>query len=159
MKITANEEYGLRIILRIAKIAHDTEVELVSLSAISSAEGITPEYTASIITLLKNAHLVNSVRGKKGGYLLSRSPYEISLSQIINALSDKPFANNFCDSHAGVLERCIHSKDCSIRPVWNLITSTMDELFSKISLADLIANEDKVAFNIQLKQPLRGTIL
>ena len=144
MKISANEEYGLRIILCIAGFQVEKPSELVSLNQIADAEGISPEYTASIITLLKGAKLVESVRGKNGGYKLGKPPEEITLYNIINALSDKPFASGFCDSHTGVMERCMHSENCSIRPVWTYITNLLDQFFSKISLSELMKREHDI---------------
>ncbi|NQY80709.1 MAG: Rrf2 family transcriptional regulator [Candidatus Caenarcaniphilales bacterium] len=141
MKISANEEYGLRIILCIAGFQSENPSDLVSLNQIADAEGISPEYTASIITLLKSSKLVESVRGKNGGYKLGRPAEEITLYQIINALSDKPFASGFCDSHTGVMERCMHSENCSIRPVWTYITNLLDQFFSKITLSELMKKE------------------
>ena len=144
MKITANEEYGLRIILRLATLAETNDSKLVSLAQISDSEGITPEYCASIITLLKHANLVISVRGKNGGYKLAKPPDEINLYQIINALSEKPFAFDFCETHSGVLETCMHSNNCSVRPVWNYITNVMDYFFRGVTLRQLMSPEQEV---------------
>ena len=144
MKISANEEYGLRIVLCIATFQSTKPSELVSLNQIAEAEGISPEYTASIISLLKSAKIVESVRGKNGGYRLSRTPEEINLYQVINALSDKPFASGFCDSHTGIMERCMHSENCSIRPVWTYITDLLDQFFNQISLSELMRKEGEV---------------
>jgi len=144
VKISANEEYGLRIILRIALLEAEFPNKLVSLHQIAEAEGITPEYTASIITLLRNGSLIESVRGKNGGYKLAKEPKDISLYNVVSALSEKIFPSSFCDSHAGVLERCMHSSSCSIRPVWHYITSLLDQLFSRITLAELMKKETDV---------------
>ncbi|NBV98318.1 MAG: Rrf2 family transcriptional regulator [Proteobacteria bacterium] len=144
MKISANEEYGLRIILRVALLETASPLKLVSLSQIAEAEGITPEYAASIITLLRNGELIESVRGKNGGYKLAKDPKDITLYNVVSALSEKIFPSSFCDSHAGVLERCMHSSSCSIRPVWHYITSLLDQLFSRITLAELMQTESSV---------------
>ena len=81
MKITANEEYGLRIILRVAKLL-SCGVELVSLHDIAQAEGISIENTAAILSHLREANLIESVRGKYGGYKLARTPQQINLYDI-----------------------------------------------------------------------------
>lgn len=144
MKISANEEYGLRIMIRVASFEAESPDKLVGLNQIASSEGITPEYTASIITLLRNADLIESIRGKNGGYKLVKTPSEITLYSILSALSDKMFATSFCDSHTGIKETCMHSEECSIRPVWNYVTGILDQLFHRISLAELMRKEAEV---------------
>lgn len=148
MKITANEEYGLRIILRIAKIQYSNdnpEETLVRLNDISEAEGMSTDNIAATMSLLKDASLVTSIRGKHGGYKLAKAPQSISLFEIMHALSDKVFSSSFCDSHSGNQSTCSHSQDCSIRPVWQTVYSVIDNVFLSISLEDLMTNEASLA--------------
>lgn len=144
MKISANEEYGLRIMLRVALCEAESPSKLVSLNQIAESEGITPEYTASIITLLRNGGLIESIRGKNGGYKLAKAPTEITLHSVVSALSEKIFPSSFCESHSGIKDQCMHRSNCSIRPVWNYITSLLDQLFNRITLAELMQQESDV---------------
>lgn len=150
MKITANEEYGLRIILRIAKIQKaNPELDLVALNDIALAEGISYENTAAIVSKLKDSNLVESVRGKYGGYKLSRNITEINLYQIINALSKNTFDIDFCESHSGLKETCVHSVNCSVRPVWHSLSSLINNFLAGISLAQLLEQETEISQSLK----------
>ena len=153
MKITATEEYGVRLILQLAKNlaskseeASATDVEqqdvLVSLNELSQAEGITTDYVASLISKLRKAELVESVRGKNGGYKLCKDPKQITLLEICKGLGGSAFTETFCDTHTGNEEICVHSKECSVRPVWSILSNTINIVLSHISLADLMDSED-----------------
>ena len=149
MKITAYEEYGLRIILRLAKLQNNANT-LVSLNEIASAEGISAENTAAILAKLKEAKLIESVRGKFGGYKLSKSPAEINLYQVVNGISKKTFDIDFCDSHSGNQEICVHANDCSVRSVWSSVHSLVNNFLASISLEKLMLRE--VDLNLEIQQ-------
>lgn len=161
MKISSNEEYGLRILLTIAKISctdsfFEQENEgsqkerLVTLGEIAKFEGITTDYAMIFISQLKNAKLIESVRGKNGGYRLSRNPEETSLAEVMKALSDEMFGTDYCDSHSGGhLEHCAHSSNCSIRPLWSNLSSLLDKIFGSIKLSDLLSDEEEFNKNLQ----------
>ncbi len=155
MKITANEEYGLRVILQLYKITRikselkdcmqaDEEVSLATLNEISAGEHISADYAAQILLKLRRGNIVESVRGKNGGYKLSRPATEISLFEIMQALSDEAFAEDFCQNHSGNEKTCVHTSECSIRPVWSTISSMVNDYFKSIRLSDLLANEQGI---------------
>ncbi len=148
MKITASEEYGLRIILRAAKLLAG-DADLVSLHDIADAEGISVENTAAILSKLREANLIESVRGKYGGYRLSRSPSNINLYQIIDALGGTSFGIDFCDSHSGIQENCANSSNCSVRPVWSTLNSLINNFLAGITLAELLSEESSARDSIK----------
>jgi Rrf2 family protein len=141
MKITANEEYGLRIMIRMAKILADDNSRLVSLNEIAEAEGISVENTAAILSKLREAGLIESVRGKYGGYKLVYEAEDINLHQIISSLSKDTFNIDFCENHSGNQEICVHSDDCSVRSVWSNLTNLINNFFASISLQYLLDGE------------------
>lgn len=145
MKITSNEEYGLRILLRVATLSlSDSQARLVTLNEIASGEGISTDYAMIFITSLKNASLIESVRGKNGGYKLTKEPSQITLLEVSKSLTKETFGSEYCDKHSGgQMEHCIHSEDCTIRSVWFSITSLVDELLSTITIQDLMNNNEK----------------
>ncbi len=147
MKITANEEYGLRIILRVAKLLSNG-IELVSLHDIAQAEGISIENTAAILSHLREANLIESVRGKYGGYRLARTPQQINLFDIMNALSKGTFDFEFCNSHTGMMDACVHNNDCSVRPVWANLTKLINNFLASITLEQLMQDESSSGNNI-----------
>lgn len=141
MKITAYEEYGLRILLRIAKFLRSNPCSLVSLQDIAETEGISVENTAAILSKLKDSGLVESIRGKYGGYKLTRCPSEINLQEIIQGLSKNTFDIDFCENHSGIKSECVNSSDCAIRPVWNGLNSLINNFLRSISLEELMLKE------------------
>lgn len=149
MKITAHEEYGLRIILRLARLLQTSSSGLVSINEIASAEAISYENTAAIIGKLKEAGLVESTRGKYGGYKLSRPSPSINLYQIIDALGEASFGIDFCNKHSGKEENCVNSNDCSVRPVWSSLNSMVNNFLAGISLNSLLNKEENTINNIR----------
>lgn len=144
MKITADEEYGLRILLTIAKLsyAEDSSTKnLATISQIAEKEGITHDYAVIFLTKLKKIGLIESIRGKNGGYKLSKSPENISLYEVMNGLGNSIFDSDFCQDHKGIAGECTHLSNCSIKPVWHTISNIMDSVFKKVTLEQLLNKE------------------
>ena len=85
MKVSAQEEYGLRCLLQLARLAGG---EFLTLGQIAAREGISQANAGKVLWLLNKAGLVNSTRGTKGGYTLARPAAEIRLSEIIKVLDE-----------------------------------------------------------------------
>ena len=142
MKITAQEEYGLRTLIRIARCA---DADGLSIPQLSEAEGIGPHYVAKITRQLRLAGFINSTPGQKGGYVLSRTAEDININQVLKALGGALFDQEFCDSHNGAVKLCTNSVDCSARSLWKMIQFTVDQVLDKVSLADLCGKEVNAA--------------
>ncbi len=140
MKITAQEEYGLRILLRIAGCR---DAEGMSIPQLSEAEGIGPHYVAKLTRILRMEGFINSTPGYKGGYILAKPAKEIIINDVLKSLGGALYDKKFCGSHAGMLNLCVNSVDCSSRSLWKMIQYTMDQLLDKITLADLVRSEDE----------------
>lgn len=147
MKITAQEEYGLRILLRIAK-----EPEGMSIPQLSEAEGLTSHYVAKLTRCLRMEGFINSTPGNKGGYVLAKPAKEININKLLKALGGPLFNKKFCGFHSGNLKLCTNSVDCSARSLWQMIQFNIDQLLDKVTLYDLI-NTEKESGKI-LKQML-----
>lgn len=152
MKITAQEEYGLRILIRIARCENNAGL---SIPQLAEAEGLSSHYVAKLTRILRIGGFIKSTPGHKGGYLLSREPKEISIRLVLEALGGVLFDKRFCDSHGGVMRLCTNSVDCSARSLWQMIQHTVDQLLNKISLQELINPEDVSVktLNFILDQP------
>jgi Rrf2 family protein len=150
MKITAQEEYGLRILIRVASCRDAVGM---SIPQLSEAEGLTSHYVAKLTRILRIAGLINSTPGNKGGYVLAKPADQIVINDAIKALGGNIFDDNFCGSHAGNMKLCTHSVECSSRSLWQLIQFTIDQLLNKVTLHDLV-NTEKESEKI-LKQILR----
>lgn len=156
MKITAQEEYGLRILIRIAGCRTD---EGMSIPQLSEAEGLTPHYVAKLTRILRMEGFINSTPGNKGGYVLARSPRQISIKNVLKGLGGVLYDKEFCGLHAGSLKLCTNSVDCSSRSLWKMIQFTVDQLLDKVTLYELVNTEKEAAkvLNNLLEQAAAGT--
>ncbi|HQF41660.1 MAG TPA: Rrf2 family transcriptional regulator [Ignavibacteriaceae bacterium] len=141
MKFSSQEEYGLRLLLRIGK--SDSEKGM-TIPELSEVEGLSEANVAKILRTLRLAGFVESSRGQTGGYKLTRAAKEILIGDILTSLGGKLYESSFCDLHAGVENICTHSIDCSIRSLWKTVQTMLDGLLSKITLQDLLGNEQQV---------------
>jgi Rrf2 family transcriptional regulator, iron-sulfur cluster assembly transcription factor len=144
MKITSQEEYGLRLLIRIASCKDN---EGMSIPQLSEAEGLTPHYVAKLTRVLRMAGFLNSTPGNKGGYVLSMPADQIIINKVLKALGGPLYDTEFCESHGGALKLCTHSVDCSSRSLWQMIQFTLDRLLDKVTLHDLV-NPEKTSANI-----------
>jgi len=140
MKITAQEEYGLRILVRIAGCR---DAEGMSIPQLSEAEGLSPHYVAKLTRLLRMKGFINSTPGYKGGYVLARPANKIVINQLLKALGGALFDKEFCGLHSGSLKLCTNSVDCSTRSLWQMIQFTVDQLLDKVTLYDLVNTENE----------------
>ena len=155
MKVSAQEEYGLRCLVQ---LAHLREGESVTLSQIARREGISVANAGKLLWILNKAGLVQSTRGTRGGYQLSRPASEIRLSEIIKVL-DADEVKEHCKSYTGVLDVCVHTSDCGIRPVIQGLHDVVQNALSEVTLAQLVgteANVDATLHKIQSLQPRLG---
>jgi Rrf2 family protein len=140
MKITAQEEYGLRVLIR---IAGNRNSEGMSIPQLSEAEGLSSHYVAKLTRQLRIAGFINSTPGLKGGYVLARPADEIIINDVLKALGGTLFNKAFCKSHSGNLRLCNNSVDCSARSLWQMIQYTMDKLLNEITLHHLVNPESE----------------
>ena len=96
-----------------------------------------------LMGILVRAGLVQSQRGANGGYTLARPASEIRLNEVIRVL-DEDTVDRFCQTHTGVLDTCIHTSDCGIRPVIVGLHEIVQSALSEITLAQLIGTEATV---------------
>lgn len=141
MKITAQEEYGLRCLLQLGQADRESGM---TVKEIASQEGLSPAYVEKLLRFLGKAGLIHSVRGIHGGYLLSRKPQEISLGSVVRALGSLPSTQEICDRHPGNRTRCIHIDDCCIRSAWATLTHAIDNFMEKVYISDLMGTEARV---------------
>ena len=142
MKITAQEEYGIRCLLQLARAASG---EVVSVKAIATKEGLSSAYVEKLLRILGHAGLVHSVRGIRGGYLLNRPPTEVTLGEAVNALGAVQTARRICTVFTGNRASCVHVRDCGIRSVWSGIIGYLQRLLDQTTLASLLEREYAVS--------------
>jgi Rrf2 family protein len=136
MKLTSQEEYGLRCLLRLAR-----EGESLTIPKIAQKEGISNFYVAKLMRILRRGELVNSVRGQAGGYELARPPGKIVVGEALAILGGRFYDPGFCEEHSGSETSCANSVDCSVRSLWRAVQQVIDQVLSKTTLKDLLSNE------------------
>src|SRR3954462_8369881 len=104
---------------------------------------------------LRRASIVKSTRGAHGGYVLARSPNEVSVHDVISAAEHSTFEVH-CTSHPVEEARCSSSHDCSIRPVWLLLQRQFDEVLQSVRLSDLLMQESQWRERVGLSVPVIG---
>lgn len=146
MKITATEEYGIRMLIRIASV---DAPEGLSIPQLSEAEGLSEPHVAKICRTLRMSGFINSTPGNKGGYVLSKPANEIIINDVMKALGGNMFDQQFCEAHTGLGRLCTNSVDCSTRSLWKMIQFTLDNLLNKLTLSDLMVKEKEVELKIE----------
>ena len=141
MKLSANEEYGLRCLVRIGYAGPNGSI---TIPEMSHAEGVSPAYAAKILRVLRKGGFVKAARGKEGGYTLARPAEEIVIAEIMDCLGGRLFETGFCQDHAGQAAICTHSIDCSVRSLWRAVQVAIDHVLSKATLRDLLQNEEEM---------------
>lgn len=138
MKLSAQEEYGLRCLLHMARL--DAGQSL-SIPEISKAEGLSIPNVAKLMRLLRIGGLVVSVRGQSGGYTLARPSGEINVSAVLDVLGGRFFSVKFCERHSGREKVCTHVSDCAMRVLWTTVQETLDGVLKRVTLKDLLCSE------------------
>ncbi len=136
MKLSTKTRYGARILIELALKIDQGAVQA---GTISSSQKISVKYLEQILRTLKQAGMVKSVRGPKGGHLLAKDPDKIFLGQIVRLFEGQT------DLVACVTspEDCSMARECLVRDAWQEATSVLYQKLDNISIASLIQNSEK----------------
>lgn len=138
MKVSAQEEYGLRCILQLA--AQPAGVPM-TVGEIARREGISAAYAEKLLRIMGKAGLTQSIRGANGGYALARSPELITLGDVSRALDGRQTWDEICEKHTGDRDICVHEGACRILPIWQGITTYVHGLLDSISISQLLRGQ------------------
>ena len=147
VKITAQEEYGLRCILQLAREeVNGPQGSTLLVRDIAEREGLSVAYVEKLLWTLSRSGIAESVRGPKGGYRLTRSCNEISLGEVMRVLGGIPSEEEICSQFTGNQETCVHQDDCGLKPVWASITDFVHSVFDKVPISALLTGTIDVKF-------------
>ena len=137
MKLSKRGEYGLRAMIYLAdQGSRDTPLQI---KQIAQGENLPAKFLEQILLSLKNSGLLQSKKGKGGGYYLARSPESITLGQIERIL-DGPLAPVACVSQMAYEPcGCPDEKSCGLRLVMSDVRNAVAEILDSTSLADAAA--------------------
>jgi Rrf2 family protein len=144
MKISSQEEYGLRCLLRLARAE---EGQSLTIPEIAHAEGLSTPYVGKLLAVLRQANLIESVRGRAGGYRLAQSPADIRLGTVLLALGEPLFDDpGYCERHKGTENNttCVHHGACTLRALWLTLEQWMRHTLDQITLADLLQSAGRI---------------
>lgn len=139
MRMPTKARYGLRAMLDLAM--HEGDKHPVLLREIALRQGVSERYLSQVFILLRNAGLVRTARGAKGGFMLSRTPEEIDLLKVVEA----------CIGDLSMVEcvrkrdLCDRSDDCAARLVWEELTRSMRGVLAGKTLADLVGIQRRMS--------------
>lgn len=131
MKLSTRTRYGVRAILELAR--HNGQGPL-QIKAIAKRQDISVKYLEQLMTMLKSAGFVKSIRGSKGGFILAKAPNQIKLSDCFNALEGPLVTVHCLEDNA----YCPRTSDCAARSIWADLEEAVMGILQSTTLQDLI---------------------
>ena len=131
MKLSTRSRYGFRAALELAVEYGKGPLQI---KTIAEREGISNKYLEQIIATMKASGLVGSLRGPRGGYVLTKHPREVKLSEIFQVL-EGPLLTVECLEHP---EYCARCTECVTRQVWSDLQNAMLDVLEAKTLQDLV---------------------
>lgn len=135
MNITSKGRYALRVMLDLAQHEEDGYV---SLKVTADRQGISMKYLEMIIAHLKRAELVESTRGKEGGYRLTRHPGDYSILEILGSIEEN-LAPVSCIQAGAV--HCDQADGCLTIPMWKELDEITNAYLASVTLNDLLTGK------------------
>ena len=136
MRLSTKGRYGTRAMLDLA--VHQTDGP-VNIAEIAKREDISARYLEQLMIKLASRELVRPVRGRGGGFVLGRTPAEITLGEIIEAL-EGPVNVTDCTRDPSVCDR---STLCTTREIWEELSQTITSHLDQITLEDMAQRHRK----------------
>ncbi|MBS6473099.1 MAG: Rrf2 family transcriptional regulator [Acetobacter sp.] len=133
MKISTKGRYGWRILLDLALYGETPRL----MREIAASQGISEKYISRLIVPLNKAGFVRSIRGVKGGFVLAKSPADITLLAVVEAMEGRVAVVECVTDKAF----CAKSNDCSACEMWTGLSAEIRQAMAKVTLADLVATE------------------
>lgn len=134
MRLTTKGRYAVTAML---DLALHSDRGPVSLADISARQGISLSYLEQLFARLRQCNLVQSVRGPGGGYRLLGNTVDISVAQVVDAVSESLDATR-CEGKGN----CHDGEVCLTHHLWESLSEQIHQFLSSISLADLVARGD-----------------
>lgn len=133
MRLSVRGDYGIRAVLELAR---HYENGLVQSGDIAARQSIPEPYLHQLLLALRKAGVVRSVRGPRGGHALARSPEDLTLEEVVEAL-EGPIIQDCSEDVSG----CVQRNGCALRRVWQGVDRATKRILSSTTIAQL-ANED-----------------
>lgn len=130
--VSTRGRYALRIMI---DLAENGDGDYIAMKAIAERQGVSLKYLEKILPFLVSAKLIEGVRGKKGGYRLTRTPAEYPVGEILRLTEGDlaPVACLGCNA-----EPCDNTGECRTLPMWKELDRRINDYLDSVSLSDLM---------------------
>ncbi|WP_295159135.1 Rrf2 family transcriptional regulator [Selenomonas sp. AE3005] len=140
MKISTKGRYSVTALYELA--LHYGEGP-VSLKSVAQGQGLSENYLEQLMVPLRRAGIVKSIRGAQGGYMLAKSPAEITIGSIITTVEGPIAVVDCLLAEAGAAEQmCDRACACVTRGIWEKVCDSISEVLESITLQTLLNNDD-----------------
>lgn len=133
MKLSTKSRYGMRAVF---DIAYHGGGEGVQVKDIARRQEISPRYLEQIFQKLRDAGIVTSKRGPRGGYSLAKNPQNIKLGEIIR-VTEGGFDPVFCINPEKSGKHCDRIAECVTRLIWKEAGEKLEDFFDSVTIGDL----------------------
>lgn len=134
--ISTRGRYALRVMIDIAENSNGAYIPL---NDIAKRQNISEKYLESILVLLTRGNLLNGLRGKGGGYKLTKAPEDYTIKSIL-LLTEGTLAPVACLKDGA--EPCSKRALCKTLPVWQGLNEAINNYLENVTLADLVCKAD-----------------
>jgi len=140
MKVSTKGDYGVRALV---ELAHHYGQGPVQSAEIAARQEVPEPYLDQLLTTLRRAGFIRSVRGPQGGHALIRDPREVRLSEVMVALEGSLAAIACVDDP----DACTRTGGCVQREVWERVRDATQEILEGVTIADLAEKERQYSHN------------
>jgi Rrf2 family transcriptional regulator, cysteine metabolism repressor len=148
LRITKAEDQAVRLVMRLALAGRQ-----LTLGQLAQAEHLPEPTVAKLLGQLRRGEIVAAIRGRHGGYVLSRSPQAISVVQVLRALGSEPAPDHPCVADPSNGGDCPRTGDCGLRAVWRHLQLQVAALLEQTSIDDLLQVEGSVTGHLHQLWP------
>jgi Rrf2 family protein len=135
MNITAKTRFGLKALM---DIAYHHRVGPVQRRHIAVRQGIPTDYMDQILMRLRNSGLIQSLRGREGGYHLALEPDEITVWDVVTSVEDEPYSVNGYTPE----ENLAYATECITEPAWSAVSDSIVQQLKNCTLAKMLSEAE-----------------
>lgn len=132
MKLSTRGRYGLKAVFELALHYGDGPIPL---RDVASRQNLSESYLEQLFLSLRKDKIIESVRGAQGGYMLTKSPKEITVGEVLRCLEGN-MSPAVCLEEEGVT--CSQEEECITKYVWSEIKKSIDQVIDSITLQDMV---------------------
>jgi Rrf2 family protein len=149
LRLSTKGQYGVRAMYEIARGYSSGPV---TIKRISERQNVSVSYLEQILNKLRKAGIIQSVRGPGGGYILARSPEEVSIGAILKEL-EGPVAITSCLDPS---EGCIRVDNCVTHLLWKALGENIERFLDAMTLRDLLAGNQFIKLEPKARKQKQG---